>query len=290
MTKHTICAIAVAITAIGMGMTISTAIAQPVPDPVLYFTPTETDQTDRDKVWRNAGTAGGEVPQSKLKPKLEEGVISIKGIGFKEDTMWYTADTSGMTFSNAAPGQNTPIANLQDFTMGLLMKINGPMLAQEHHLVGIQAAPREGVQNFRIWLDAGGNGDFANISIAQGAIGLRDDWPKGTHGIRIGEREWHWVHMVFESGKNFTSYVDGEKVGRTGPSVKWNKKHDMSLHAIFSHSRAEEVRTCNCSIAIYRVYDRAFSQAEVNQNVRGSFSVDPAGKISTTWGKLKRGF
>ena len=287
MTKHTICAIAIVM--VIASMTTSTAFAQAIPGAVLYFNPAETDQTDRDKVWRNAGEAGGELEHSKLKPKLEEGVISIKALGFKEDTKWYTADTSGMTFSNAAPGQKTPVVNLEDFTMGLLMKINGPMLAQEHHLVGIQAQPKEGVQNFRIWLDAGGNGDFANISIAQGAIDLRDDWPKGTHGIGIGEQEWHWVHMVFESGRNFISYVDGEKVGKTGPSVKWNKKHDMSLHAIFSHSRAEEVRTCNCSIAIYRVYDWAFSEDEINQNVRGSFSVDPAGKLSTTWGKLKRG-
>ena len=290
MTRHTICAIAIVIMLIGMGMTLSSAFAQAVPGAVLYFNPVETDQDDGDKVWRNAGEAGGELQHSKLKPKLEEGVISIKGLGFKEDTKWYTADTSGMTFSNPAPGGKTPVVNLEDFTMGLLMKINGPMLAQEHHLVGIQAAPRESVQNFRIWLDAGGNGDFATISIAQGALDLRDDWPKGTHGIGVGEQEWHWVHMVFESGKNFISYVDGEKVGKTGPSVKWNKRHDMSLHSIFSHSRAEQVRTCNCSISIYRVYDRALSADEIDQNVRGSFAVDPAGKLSTTWGKLKRGF
>lgn len=290
MRNRIICAVTIFTMMIGAAITIPTAIAQPVPGAVLYFNPVETDQTDRDKEWRNAGKAGGEVPQSELKPNLEAGVISIKDIGFKQDTMWYTADTPNMTFSNAAPGAKTPVVNLEDFTMGLLMKINGPKLMQEHHLVGIQAAPRESVQNFRIWLDDSGNGDFGNISIAQGAIGLRDDWPKGTHGIRVGEQEWHWVHMVFESGKNFISYVDGERVGKTGPSVKWNKKHDMSLHAIFSHSRAEQIRTCNCSIAIYRVYDRALSAAEIQQNVRGSFAVDPAGKASTTWGKLKRGF
>ena len=290
MTRNTMYPIAIFIVLVGAGITLSTAYAQPIPGAVLYFNPVETDQTDRDKVWRNAGEVGGELEHSNLKPILEDGVISIRELGFKQDTKWYTADTSGMTFSNAGPGPKTPVVNLEDFTMGLLMKINGPMLAQEHHLVGIQAAPREQVQNFRIWLDAGGNGEFANISIAQGALGLRDDWPNGTHGIRIGEQEWHWVHMVFESGSSFTSYVDGEKVGKTGPSVKWNKRHDMTLHSIFSHSRAEAVRTCNCSIAIYRVYDRAFSEDEVNQNVRGSFAVDPAGKVSTTWGKLKRGF
>jgi hypothetical protein len=32
-----------------------------VPGPVLYFDPLETNQTDKDKVWRNAGLAGGEI-------------------------------------------------------------------------------------------------------------------------------------------------------------------------------------------------------------------------------------
>ena len=170
------------------------------------------------------------------------------------------------------------------------MKVNGPKLAEEHQLIGLQAAPRETVQNFRIWMDDGGNGDFGNISIAQGAIGARDDWPKGTHRIGLGEEEWHWVHMVFESGDSFTTYIDGEKAAKTGASVKWSDKHDMVLHSIFSNSQAEQVRTCNCSISIYRVYDRALSAAEIDQNVRGTFAVEPAGKLATTWAKLKRGF
>ena len=46
--------------------------------------------------------------------------------------MWYTADESGMTFSNAAPGAKTPVVNLEDFTMGLLLKINGPKLMRRN--------------------------------------------------------------------------------------------------------------------------------------------------------------
>ena len=145
MTRHTICAICTIM--VGAAMTTSTALAQSIPGAVLYFNPVETDQGKNDKVWRNAGKAGGELEHSNLKPVLEQGVISIKALGFKEDTKWYTADASGMTFSNAAPGAKTPVVNLEDFTMGLLMKINGPKLGGEHHLVGIQAAPRESVQN-----------------------------------------------------------------------------------------------------------------------------------------------
>ena len=179
MTRHTIYAIGICTIMVGAAMTTSTALAQSIPGAVLYFNPVETDQGKNDKVWRNAGKAGGELEHSNLKPVLEQGVISIKALGFKEDTKWYTADASGMTFSNGAAGAKTPVVNLEDFTMGLLMKINGPKLGGEHQLVGIQAAPRESVQNFRIWLDDSGNGDFAGISIAQGALGLRDDWAQG---------------------------------------------------------------------------------------------------------------
>ena len=174
--------------------------------------------------------------------------------------------------------------------MGLLVRINGGLLAEEHHLVGLQASPREQVQNVRIWLDDGGAGNFRNVSIAQGAIGAREDLGHGKTRLSVGAREWHWAHFVFESGDEVTTYIDGKEVAQFGTGVKWNKKHDMSLHAIFSHSQAEQRRTCNCSIAIYRVYDRALNAAEIDKNVRGSFSVEPADKLTTTWGKVKRGF
>ena len=96
-----------------------------------------------------------------------------------------------------------------------------------------------------------------------------DDWGTGIHKIQIGEKQWHWVHLVFESGDSMTFYVDGEKVAKNGAGAKWTKEHDMVLHGIFAHSFGEAIRTCNCSIAIYRVYDRALTQAEISQNVRG---------------------
>ena len=45
------------------------------------------------------------------------------------------------------------------------MRINGGLITQEHHLVGMQANPREQIQNVRIWLDQNGGG-FDNVSIA----------------------------------------------------------------------------------------------------------------------------
>ncbi len=290
MLKYILTTVAVAGVFLLFASTLSTAFAQAVPGAVLYFNPAETDQGRNDKEWRNAGEAGGELEHTGDLPKLEEGVIEIKKIGFKETTKWYTAEKSGSTFSNAAPGNDTPVVNLEDFTLGLLVRVNGGLLAQEHHLVGLQASPREQVQNVRIWLDNGGLGQFQNVSIAQGAIGAREDLGNGKTRLTVGNGEWHWAHFVFESGDEITTYIDGDERAQFGTGVKWNKKHDMSLHAIFSHSQAEQVRTCNCSIAIYRVYDRALSSAEIDKNVRGSFAVELTDKLTTTWGKVKRGF
>ena len=288
MRNYTVCIIAMLGMALNLILSFSAAHAQAGPAPVLDFDALKTDQKGGDKAWRNAGTAGGEVERTG-NPKLEEGFIEIPAIRFKQDTKWYTAEKSGSTFSNAAPGGDVPIVNLEDFTMGLLLRINGGLIREEHHLVGLQANPREQVQNVRIWLDQNGGG-FQNVSIAQGAIGARADLRVGQTQLTFDQGKWHWVHLVFRSGDSLTCYINGEKVSESRTTVKWNKKHHMNLHAIFSHSRPEAHRTCNCSISVYRVYDQALSDAEIEQDVHGSFAVNPTGKLATTWGKLKRRF
>ena len=169
------------------------------------------------------------------------------------------------------------------------MKINGGLLGEEHHLVGLQAAPAEQVQNMRIWPDQNGGG-FDNVSIAQGAIGARADLRVGQTQMTFAQKKWHWAHLVFESGDSLTGYINGEQVSKSNTTVKWSDKHDMNLHTIFAHSPGEAARTGNCSISIYPVYDRALSAAEIDTNVRGSFAVEPADKLATTWAKVKRGF
>ena len=109
-----------------VALPLSTALAEPIPDPVLYFNPVETDQVKEDTVWRNAGTAGGEVEKAGVTPVLEEGLIEIKQLRFKHEAKWYTPKRSFSVFTNGARHAKTPVVNLEDFTMGLLMKVNGP--------------------------------------------------------------------------------------------------------------------------------------------------------------------
>ena len=279
-----------------------TFAVSPVRNPVLYFNPVETRQQQGDNAWRNAGTAGGQLERGRGKPVLEHGPIEIPAIGIKSDNAaWYTATQSNTVFANEEEDENPPIVHLQDFTIGLLMRINGTLFMEEHQVFGIQTQPWDPIKDgwnagaprdqiVRVWLDANGSGIFQNISIAQNVIQHRQDLAKRKNKLNIGQNEWHWVHLVFASGESITIYRDGVEVSNNPTEVEWDPAHDMLQHGIFTSAHVEQQRTCNCSIAIYRVYDRVLSTDEINKNIRNSLSVAPAGKLAVTWAKMKRGF
>ncbi len=68
---------------------------------------------------------------------------------------------------------------------------------------------------------------------------------------------------------------------------------DMNHHAVFSSAHEADVgvgdiegvtQNFNGSIHLVRVYDRALSDAEISPN----FAVEPANKLTTTWGRVKQ--
>ena len=269
----------------------------PVKDPVLYFNPLATRQDKGDNAWKNAGTAGGEISKGEGKPSLELGPIEIPSIGLKaDDAAWYTATKSKTVFANEAEDKKAPVIHLEHFTIGLLMRVNGPYFAEENIIIGIQTEekvpPRAHAQVVRIWLDVAGKGIVQNVSVAQNipAVQLRHDFSNRRNKLKLGQNEWHWIHIVFESGKSVTTYLDGTEAASHETKVTFDPEHELKLHGIFTSNFEVQQRTCNCSIAIYRVYDRPLSADEVSKNVRNSLSVDPAGKLAITWGKMKRGF
>ena len=269
--------------------------ASPVKRPVLYFNPLETRQEKGDNSWKNAGKAGGEISKGEAKPVLEMGPIEIPSIGLKaDDAAWYTATRSKTVFANEAEDRKAPVLNLEDFTIGLLMRVNGPYFAEENIVIGIQTEgkipPRAHEQNVRIWLDVQGKGIVQNVSIAQNVIQARHDFSNRRNKLKLGSNEWHWIHIVFESGVSVTTYLDGTEAASNPTEVKFDPAHNLNLHGIFTSNFEVQQRTCNCSIAIYRVYDRVLTADEVSKNVRNSLSVDPAGKLAVTWAEMKRGF
>ncbi len=279
-----------------MVLTYSIAFAvSPVKGPVLYFNPVETRQDKGDNAWKNAGSVGGEVRKGDGKPTLEVGPIEIPSIGLKADNAaWYTATRAKTVFANEAEDRNAPVVNLESFTIGLLMRVNGPYFAEENIIIGIQTEgkvpPNAHEQVVRIWLDVAGKGIVQNVSIAQNVIQARHDFSNRRNKLKLGENEWHWIHIVFESGTSVTTYLDGKEAASHATEVKWDPAHDLKFHGIFTSNFEVQQRTCNCSIAIYRVYDRPLSPDEISKNVRNSLAVDPAGKLAVTWAKMKRGF
>ncbi len=267
----------------------------PVKGPVLYFNPLETRQEKGDNAWKNAGKAGGEVSRGEGKPSLEMGPLEIPSIGLKaDDAAWYTATKSKSVFANEEDDDKAPVIHLENFTLGLLLRVNGPYFAEENIIIGIQTEgkipPRAHEQNVRIWLDVAGKGIVQNVSIAQNVIQARHDFSNRRNKLKLGENEWHWMHVVFESGVSMTTYLDGTEAASHPTEVKFDPAHELKLHGIFTSNFEVQQRTCNCSIAIYRVYDRVLTPDEISKNVRNSLSVDPAGKLAVTWGKMKRGF
>ena len=279
-----------------MALTASIAFAaSPVKRPVLYFNPLETRQNKGDNAWKNAGTVGGEISKGEAKPVLEMGPLEIPSIGLKADNAaWYTATRSKMVFANEADDRKAPVLNLESFTIGLLMRVNGPYFAEENIIIGIQTEgkipPRAHEQVVRIWLDVAGKGIVQNVSIAQNVIQARHDFSNRRNKLKLGQNEWHWIHIAFESGQSVTTYLDGTEAASHKTEVKWDPQHDLKLHGIFTSNFEVQQRTCNCSIAIYRVYDRVLTPDEISKNVRNSLSVDPAGKLAVTWGQMKDGF
>ncbi len=279
-------------------LTSSIAFAvSPVKEPVLYFNPLETRQEKGDDSWRNAGTAGGEVKKGEAKPTLEVGPLEIPAIGLKADNAaWYTATRAMAVFANEAEDREAPVVNLENFTLGLLMRVNGPYFEEENIIIGIQTEekvpPRAHAQVIRIWLDVAGKGIVQNVSIAQNVpeVQARHDFSNRKNKLNLGQNEWHWIHVVFESGTSVTTYLDGTEAASHATEVVWNPEHELKIHGIFTSNFEVQQRTCNCSIAIYRVYDRVLSADEISKNVRNSLAVDPAGKLAVTWAQMKRGF
>ena len=237
----------------------------------------------------------GKLAGAKANQPLKLGPIEIPSIGLKaDDAAWYTATKSKSVFANEAEDDKAPVVHLEDFTLGLLIRVNGPYFAEENIIIGIQTEekipPRAHEQNVRIWLDVAGKGIVQNVSIAQNVIQARHDFSNRRNKLKLGENEWHWMHVVFESGVSLTTYLDGTEAASHATEVKFDPAHELKLHGIFTSNFEVQQRTCNCSIAIYRVYDRVLSADEVSKNVRNSLSVDPAGKLAITWGKMKRGF
>jgi hypothetical protein len=272
------------------------ALASPVAvaELVLHFD--ANTQEGGDDAWMNSAGPGGAVPMADDKPALEEGMIDVAGQSF--NTKYYTASAPRQVFATPGdePDDNGPTVFLENYTMGLLLKINGGKFEEpsEHHLIGIQSDANQKNQTSRIWISNGDDenpaGNITNVNVMQPAIGLREDYGLADHGLSLGVGTWRFVHIAFESGIAIDFYIDGANTGSLPSGVTWDPERPMNIHALFCHSFREQHRTFNGSIAYYKVWDEYLTEEQINADMAaggGGTAVDPADKVTTTWGNVK---
>ena len=259
---------------------------------VLHFD--ANTQEKGDDSWMDS-VSGGAVPMADDKPAVEEGMIDVAGQAF--NSKYYTASKSRQSFVNTdnEPTDDIPTVFLENYTMGILVRINGGLLEQEHQMLGIQSDAPEANQTSRIWVSNGDDenpaGNITNVNVMQPAIGLREDYGLADHGLSLGVGTWRFVHIAFESGIAIDFYIDGENTGSLPSGVTWDPDRPMNIHALFCHSFGEQQRTFNGSIAYYKVWDEYLTQdqiqADMGGGAGGGTAVDPADKVTTTWGNVK---
>ena len=262
-----------------LAMTCVIAFAGVVPDPVLYLN--AADNPAHPDAWENLGTEGGELPAADNAPDLEEGPIKIPALGINQPNVkYYTTTDSHQTFGGP-PQKNTPLF-FEDWTLEFLCKRNGDFFVEEHHFAGFQNSPREGKQGIRLWIVGGQNLD---ISVHAGGA------KQGVQplNLKLEEGVWTWIAIVGTNDDSIVAYQDGKEVSKQA-GFKFDKKLPINDISIGANSFDERRRTFNGSIALVRAYDIALSADEINQNIQGSFSVEPADKLSTTWARVKRGY
>ena len=260
-------------------MACAIGFANVVPDPVLYLN--AADNPAHPDAWENLGTEGGELLAADKPMVLEEGAIKIPALGIDQPNVkYYTATESHSTFGGP-PQKNTPLF-FEDWTLEFLCRRNGDFFVEEHHFAGFQNSPREGKQGIRLWITGGQNLD-TSIHADGGKQGVQ------PLNIVLAQGEWTWIAIVGTSGDSIVAYQDGEEVSKQA-GFEFDKGLPIDDISIGANSFDERRRTFNGSFAIVRAYDKALTEAEINQNISGTFAVDPADKLSTTWANVKRGY
>ena len=271
--------ISISTTIFFLSMVCALGFANVVPDPVLYLN--AADNPAHPDAWENLGTEGGELLAADKPMALEEGAIKIPALGIDQPNVkYYTATESHSTFGGP-PQKNTPLF-FEDWTLEFLCRRNGDFFVEEHHFAGFQNSPREGKQGIRLWITGGQNLD-TSIHADGGKQGVQ------PLNIVLAQGEWTWIAVVGTSGDSIVAYQDGEEVSKQA-GFEFDKGLPIDDISIGANSFDERRRTFNGSFAIVRAYDKALTEAEINQNISGTFAVDPADKLSTTWANVKRGY
>ena len=247
------------------------ALADAVPGALLYLD--ARDNPAHPDAWTNLGTVGGELSGAGNPPELGEGTIAIPDLGINmPNSKFYTHKESDQCWGEEADGLEL---FLEDWTIEFLLRCNGAMLGRG--LAGFQPIPMEGHNAIRLafwWGEGELGGQFGGVD---GRI------------LTLEEGVWSWVAFVNKSGDPLRIYHNGELVNLL-PGADFDKKTPITVVIIGANSYGERAWPFNGSIALVRVYDIALDKDQIMQNIRAwaaGEAVEPASKLTTTWGSIK---
>lgn len=99
-------------------------------------------------------------------------------------------------------------------------------------------------------------------------------------------KKWHHVAASYD-GKSMKIYVDGKVIGEE--EKKFNLTGDNDADVRIGCVNAGHGAFVNGSIDEAAVWQRALSDEEINQAMRGNFlAVSPSDKVATTWADMKK--
>lgn len=224
--------------------------------------------------WKNLGTAGGEFPAG------PNGAPEYKPSGGGEPAQYIGAQ--GKIFGTDPPTGTTPTIHLENWTVELHLKRNGPAFADEHQIAGFRSFdPRHG-QRIDIHFAERDTG-MVNINIK----GLNTEPITHKEVLDIGIEEWHRIAFVYDESVNtLQTYLDSKSVKRFTTKQDFDPKVDMNFHSLFDSHVPEHGRSFNGSMSIVRMYDKALTAAQILQNFEGR-AIEATGKFTTTWGRVK---
>jgi len=233
-----------------------------------------TEKGADKNAWKNFGTAGGEFPagpNGAPEYKPAEGGKPAQYIG-----------APGKIFGIDPPTDETPTIYLENWTVELHLQRNGSAFADEHQIAGFRSFdPRHG-QRIDIHFSGQDTGAI-DINIK----GLNTDPVTHKEVLDIGVEKWRRIAFVYDdAASTLHTYLDGKLVKQLKTEQDFDPKIDMNFHSLFDSHVPEHGRSFNGSMSIVRVYGKALTAAQILQNFEGR-TIEPANKLTTTWGGVK---
>ncbi|MDE0326080.1 MAG: LamG domain-containing protein [Candidatus Poribacteria bacterium] len=127
-------------------------------------------------------------------------------------------------------------------------------------------------------------GAFKGPNIGMRLGGIQAVYGFNTTGPMV-DKNWHHIAGTYD-GKTAKIYLDGEILSNVDSTFEFSGTNDIDLRIGCTKNRPQYTFK-NGFIDEVGVWQRALSQAEIAEAMKGFLAVSPKDKVATTWGDIK---